>query len=352
MEQVYMERRATSASITEERAVRMTAQMQAMESSLAEARDDATAKCKEVEDISKAHSYQQDKLMHAMRQASASAEAASAARTDALHCQEQLQLYQQEKTDLAEALMHVKADCCSIRSSMSPCLTGSRNDHRHPVDIPKAAQPNPSRSNGAMRTEVLISEARGTMTSLQRDVAEIVGQFSHHDEGANEAAHAQISHEHEREHAAKIHELQTELDGKAIASSAQAKRLAEAQERANYLTLELQNAQSELSIKHQHLEQLTTDHILEAERVGQACRDAAVMAQQIDALLAEGSIRNLKLAEAQAEAASKTDQLNIWRQQASTESARVCLGFAGNATFIEAKLWFIGLCSGWQACYH
>ena len=318
-----MEHRAASASSMDERMIRMTAQMQAIEYSLAEARNDATAKCKEVEEGQRAYAYQQDKLMHAMRQASAQAEAASAARSDALRCQEQLQLYQQEKQDLAEALTSFRADCCSIRTLISSHVHG-QNDQD--PDVGMTNQYNASRSPGGMRAGSIIQGAQSAMASLQRDVAGVVGQLIEKQaQGSEQMAdmQTQTSLDHEWQQAADVQELQAQLEEKSAAFTAQSNQLLEAQEEANHWMLKLDQAQTEADVKQQHLEHLTTDHILEAERVGQACRDAAVMAQQIDALLAEASVRNLELAEARSDAASKAEQLHIWRQQASTETSRV-----------------------------
>lgn len=291
-------------------------------SSLAEARGDATAKCQEVEDLSNAYAYQTEKLMHAMRQAAGQTEAAAAAHAEAMHCQDQIRLQQLERADLTQALTSMKTSCRNLRTALSPLLQdrkGEASDGQAAAgEEDLAEQLSTRRSGSPVRTGILISEAQEAVA----DVAGLVRQLDQQRQ-AHELAKDAGMHDQDMQPLAALHAVQSELEGKSLAFTAQGHRLAAAQEQVQQLTADLQQVHSQLSLKEQHLEQLTTDHILEAERVGQACSEAAVMAQQIDALLAAAAVRNLELAEARADASALGDQLQMWRQQASNEQARV-----------------------------
>ena len=311
--------------------MRTEAQIETLEANLAEAREDATAKCKEVEDMSKAYAYQSEKLMHAMRQASAQTSAAAAAHADAVQCQQQLQVFQEDKAVLMQALTCITAECRGIQAAVLPLLKDSKP--RHPEA--ESTLHNINNGNPALHGSILISQAQEAAEVLKRDVASLMSELEQHIQGSNGRIGTRARQDSGTQTDAWLQTLQVELEGKSVAFTAQAHRLADAQQQVHQLTVDRQHVHAELQLKQQQLEQLTTDHILEAERVGQACSDAAVMAQQIDALMAEAGVRKLELAEARSDASSKADQIHMWKQQASKEAARVSLFRARHFPFVD-----------------
>ena len=314
--------------------MRTEAQIENLESNLAEARKDATAKCKEVEDMSKAYAYQSEKLMHAMRQASAQTSAAAATHADAVQCQQQLQEFQEDKAVLMQALVGITAECQSIQAAVLPFLKASKPMHPGA----ESALYNVNNGNPALHGSILISQAQEAVEVLKRDVASLMSELEQHIQGSNGRIGIRVSHNAGTQTDPWVQTLQVELEGKSLAFTAQGHRLADAQQQVHQLTVDWQHVHAELQLKQQQLEQLTTDHILEAERVGQACSDAAVMAQQIDALMAEAGVRKLELAEARADASIKADQSHMWKQQASKEAARVSAFRAGHLPFIDSLI--------------
>ncbi|KAK9822139.1 hypothetical protein WJX74_010406 [Apatococcus lobatus] len=256
-----VEQRASSLGCMSQRLLQTEGQIDMLEANLAEARGDATAKCR-------------------------------------------------------EALSRIIAESQSIQAAMSPLLKGSKLRRFEPVH-------NATHGHPALHGSILISQAQEAVEVLKSNVESLIVELEQRTQGMNSKIGQKVGQDAETQTDTQFHMLQLELEGKSLAFTAQGHRLAAAQQQVHQLTVDLQHVHTELQLKQHQLAQLTTDHILEAERVGQACSDAAVMAQQIDALMAEAGVRKLELAQARSDASCKADQVQMWKQQASKEAVKV-----------------------------